>query len=592
MAKVSMKTIEELFGENFFVPSYQRGYRWTKTQVKELLEDLYDFVTSNKNDDDYYCLQPIIVKRSDDNWELVDGQQRLTALWLISALYYCSYKEDVVEELTRKTYKLVYQEKKVFTDLFSTIDELIEDNSFRTLVGELEQYKTRSIDSRNLISSIEFITSFSRNGKTAKNVLGQIFESLNKVKVIWYVLDDAEDSIQNFTNINANKIELTNAELIKAVLLNAIPDQLKMQNRALQWEDIEKGLNDESFWNYMISEGNIKYNTKIDYIFEIFCTNHDLINEDMNKETDRYEIFRAVNNYLVTCDADDVWMEIQDIYDTLKDWYSDYFFYHTIGLLIIADDSSGAEIITRLYNDYSRTNKTEFKNNILKELKDIYFSQKKTTPFEEFDFDIIKEELEEITIQEPNKVRSILLLYNIALLVNANNTYERFPFELYKKGTWDIEHINPQTPKDATDEEEKAWLTSYKAIIEDESLLGKIDNCINSTSHDEFIEIAEEINAMFNIADNDSISNLVLLDSETNRGYKNSCFSEKRKKIIEIERTKNNDEKYVPIGTKWVFLKGYDNATQLKAWTLSDMKDYVEDISLKIFKMLGGEIDE
>lgn len=97
MAKVTMKTIDELFGECFFVPSYQRGYRWMETQIKELLEDLYDFASSKKEDNDYYCLQPVIVKEREGCWELVDGQQRLTALWLVSALYYCSNKDDVVD---------------------------------------------------------------------------------------------------------------------------------------------------------------------------------------------------------------------------------------------------------------------------------------------------------------------------------------------------------------------------------------------------------------------------------------------------------------------------------------------------------------
>ena len=108
MAKVTMQSISDLFGNKFFVPTYQRGYRWTETQVKELLEDLYDFVSTKQDKNDYYCLQPIIVKKKDEYWELVDGQQRLTALWLISAMYYCSNKEDVVN-IQRKKYDLIYE---------------------------------------------------------------------------------------------------------------------------------------------------------------------------------------------------------------------------------------------------------------------------------------------------------------------------------------------------------------------------------------------------------------------------------------------------------------------------------------------------
>lgn len=118
---------------------------------------------------------------------------------------------------------------------------MLDNNSLKSLVEKLEPYKEKCIDGRKLIESIEYISRFSRNNKTAKGVLAKIFDSINSVRIIWYVLDENENSIQTFTNINANKIELTNAELIKAVLLNAVDDELKMQNKALQWEEIEKG---------------------------------------------------------------------------------------------------------------------------------------------------------------------------------------------------------------------------------------------------------------------------------------------------------------------------------------------------------------
>ena len=589
MAEVTMQSINYLFRKSFFVPTYQRGYRWTETQVKELLEDLYDFVSTKKDENDYYCLQPIIVKKKEDCWELVDGQQRLTALWLISALYYCSNKEDVIN-IERETYNLVYEQKDEFTALFNIIEAMLYNNSLKSLVEKLEPYKEKCIDGRKLIESIEYISRFSRNNKTAKGVLAKIFDSINSVRIIWYVLDENENSIQTFTNINANKIELTNAELIKAVLLNAVDDELKMQNKALQWEEIEKGLNDNDFWSYMITKNRKNYNTRIDYLFEIFCDKHNLLKQVDGKEKDRYAIFRAISEFLVGKDVDDVWKEIQDIYDTLRDWYNDYFLYHTIGLLLIIDKGNDAVIINELYNEYSKVDKKTFKNHILNRIKELYVSDKKVTPFSKFDEEQIKADLEELTIQESEKVRSVLLLYNIALLVNANNTYERFPFELFKNGTWDIEHINPQTPKDATAEEKKNWLQSYMQIIKDREILDNIEKCIQD-NYENFAVVSDMVSQKLDIVDNDSISNLVLLHASINRGYKNDCFSEKRKKIIEVERTKSNDEKYIPIGTKWVFLKGYDKASQLVVWAADDMKEYVEDISAKIYKMLGGNVN-
>ena len=61
----------------FYVPRYQRGYRWTESQVKTLLNDLWE--NCNQEVKHEYCLQPVVVrKRGDNNYELIDGQQRFT----------------------------------------------------------------------------------------------------------------------------------------------------------------------------------------------------------------------------------------------------------------------------------------------------------------------------------------------------------------------------------------------------------------------------------------------------------------------------------------------------------------------------------
>lgn len=599
MATVELKSIGELFDMKFFVPSYQRGYRWTNIQVKELLEDLYDFAESRRDDDDYYCLQPVIVKRKNEAWELVDGQQRLTALWLISALYYCSNREDEIE-LKHCKYDLEYEEKPIFTNLFLKITDLIENCSMPRLVESVKEEKDKSIDSRSLVESIEFIATFTRKNKRPKGVLAKIFEVINDIKVIWYVLDADEDPIQTFTNINANKIELTNAELIKAVLLKECQDENHRQNMALQWEEIEKGLNNNSFWNFIVDKKRKLYSTRIDYLFEIWCARKG--QNVRNTNDDRYALFRTINSFLSLNAKDkvsEIWRELQNVYDTLMDWYSDYFYYHTIGLLIIINNKEAdVDIINDLYKVYASSNKQAFRNTILEKIKSQYFGKTKTTPFETFSLEQIKNDLGDINFSD-TYVKRVLLLYNIAMLINANHTYERFPFELYKDENWDIEHINPQTPpKEVSEDEKEAWLRSYLGVLEngynsdkDPDIIQDIKTCLSSKMKD-FENVAKRIREMLEITDNNSITNLVLLDSNTNRGYKNACFVDKRRKIIEVERAKNNEEKYILIGTKWVFLKGYENSKQLVIWGNDDMQDYSDDISKSIYKMLGGQTDD
>ena len=60
--EIELKSINELFGMNFYIPAYQRGYRWNIQQVKDLLEDIQEFIDKKK--EGFYCIQPLVVKRS------------------------------------------------------------------------------------------------------------------------------------------------------------------------------------------------------------------------------------------------------------------------------------------------------------------------------------------------------------------------------------------------------------------------------------------------------------------------------------------------------------------------------------------------
>ncbi|MBQ5585415.1 MAG: DUF262 domain-containing protein [Selenomonadaceae bacterium] len=54
---------------DFFVPSYQRGYRWGKTEVVRLLDDIYSC------DGDSYYLQPVVVRKMAINMSLLMGSK-------------------------------------------------------------------------------------------------------------------------------------------------------------------------------------------------------------------------------------------------------------------------------------------------------------------------------------------------------------------------------------------------------------------------------------------------------------------------------------------------------------------------------------
>ena len=98
MSELKLQCVNDLLGMNFYIPDYQRGYRWTRNEVNRLLEDIHDFFDKdNLTKESFYCLQPLVVCKSNkavNSWEVIDGQQRLTTILIILNNLMTYLKED------------------------------------------------------------------------------------------------------------------------------------------------------------------------------------------------------------------------------------------------------------------------------------------------------------------------------------------------------------------------------------------------------------------------------------------------------------------------------------------------------------------
>ena len=47
MNNLEIKPISDLLKQSFWIPSYQRGYRWTPQEVTDLLDDIHDFQSNS-----------------------------------------------------------------------------------------------------------------------------------------------------------------------------------------------------------------------------------------------------------------------------------------------------------------------------------------------------------------------------------------------------------------------------------------------------------------------------------------------------------------------------------------------------------------
>jgi len=552
---LELKIINELNQFSFFIPAYQRGYKWTPKEVVDLLNDIDEFtprLIDDTDDKSWYCLQPIVVKKRQDQYcEVIDGQQRLTTIYLI--LNYLN--QDFVEQKRDKLFELNFETRADTKGFLNELDDSNIDHDNIDFYYIHEAYKAISewFDQRDSkFDKGEFRSKFKFNSK-----------------IIWYESQE-EDSISIFTRINIGKIPLTNAELIKALFLNSANFdkgkveklRLKQLEIASEWDTIEHSLQDDRFWYFLT--GNKITTNRIEFIFN-------LMNEEEDT-SDTYSTFRYFNKKFKAKTQENIeknWKEVKDYFQRFTEWFNERDLYHKIGYLICINTST----IKDLYRESCKNTKKEFRE---------YLDQ------------LIKDDLKSVSLEDlqygDKRVKNVLLLYNILTMLSSKKDNSYFPFEIYKNENWDIEHIT--SVKDTIpDKNRTEWLNDAKIYIDisqrnASKLFKRADSC-DCNNDMEFRSLFEDIVAHFNsgIKDEDinDISNLSLLDSETNRGYKNAVFPFKRKTII------NRDKAgiFIPVCTKNVFLKYFSEyPPKISFWTQEDRQNYEDDL----YKVLSGYV--
>lgn len=632
---LQLKSVQDICdgAKNFYIADYQRGYRWGKDEVEALLDDIYE-VYKKDDSGQKYCLQPLVVtenkecvfsaylekdgvkeqKSKEGCHELLDGQQRLTTIFLIIE----TIKQLIDDK--RNTYRIYYE-------LVRPIDrEFIANTIKREEVkgGIIKQWFCRKSDFNSNHQDVYRRKTRDHEPGDCKNPNWQKKELEKYLNVIytnlvfiWYeVKEDVNEEL--FRKINKGKIELTNAELFKAMLLNDENARTGEESRELErisfeWDKIEQSLRNDEFW-FFISNNKSEERTRIDYILEVYARSLKVAKEyDILK--DRYS-FLVVQDYLLgkkdnagNIDFESiktVWKEIVSVHDKLYSWYRDDELYHNIGFLVACEGrrrSAAAEIIVDLYRATKDKNMVNVKSYVKGKIQTIFAEIAKHTSGGEnenkeylngFDVDTITYDINK------KDLCAFLLYSNIYPIIKViqkceaelksikeeksesekkkriemlNETHiERFPFKKYYQIDWDIEHINPQTPITGKDAEAKfAFDESYLKIYKEEYE----KYMQNKSSID---ENSNEINA---------VSNLVLLDSTTNRQYHNAIFGFKRYCIIQRDKS----GKYILPQTRRVFLK-YDNLhpTWLE-WTKQDQCAYMKEL-IAMIKYVQGEQQE
>lgn len=582
------KIIGDVTGE-FVIEAYQRGYRWSKDEIEHLLEDIDEIP-----DDQNYCLQPVVVKNKNGVYELIDGQQRLTTLYLIMK-YLSQYNRDL-----NLNYRIEYTTRKSENGYIGS-KELLENIDTTDLSSP-----SSNIDELFIKKAYSIISDWFKGEKTKMDLFSGKLQSY--VTIIWYEVDAEEDSVNIFTRLNIGKISLTNAELVKALFLSKGKkddrgiyagnpygiDDKKQHEIALQWDAMEKGLHDNKFWAFITNESKESYPIRMELFFDIMENKPD-------DECSFYTFNRFYDRFKISTNRTESWETIVRYYQQLWEWYKDFDLYHQIGYLVAIGDRI-KDLLDIAMNKDNPVKKSDFKKEILKKIRQsVKFKDK-----EDKDIDYADLSYE----HHYNFIHRFLLLFNVETIRQKGDEDNRFPFERYKnEGTWSLEHIHTQNTENLkTNQEWREWLElhkrSLKSLIKtqeenssgDQSISKIIEKIDSTISHivdtkykgsirDEFSAIAPKVvDKLSDVNDKKiqmhSLSNMALLTVDENAVLNNSTFDVKRN-ILEMDR--NGD--YIPTCTKNVFMKYYSSSyTKLHFWSEEDRKSYIEAMNEVLYR--------
>ena len=604
--KPETKRVIELSKMNFFIPSYQRGYRWEEKEIKALLEDIDTFIpipsqkTPTKKS--WYCLQPVVVKELSDvkkkeyelsdetSWyELVDGQQRLTTIKLI--LHY--FNQPIAEYQRKPEVNFVYEEVREDNNTFF--------NNLKFIPGQSpEEFKVKDYDNPDFYY-IENAYKVIFNWFTAKNTSDSIFDEntfrakfASDTRVLWYKLGDSIIPKNVFRTLNLGKIRLTDAELIKAILLtedNLIPNlegndnrnQLikeKQINIATEWDRIEHKLQNKDLFSF-ITKRKCKYNPRIQLLFEL-----------QKPEGYKYTTF----DYFYTLSHADIlaiWENTEHLFEIIDDWYNNIELFNKIGYLIKDADSI---TLRSLINIYLGKNSIDNKKTIIRNKKEfiLYMDNQIKKLFAHVN-------LEDVAYVENSDNRDVYIVLDLFNILSCTNAKIRFPFSEHEGIDWTIEHIHAQNSETLNKREQwQSWLKYQKDALKNfgnhDDLVKEIETMLpvfNEEKKDlkeKFDELAKKINPILSaeaqITDEEamhSIKNLALLSRSDNAAFNNFTFAAKRLIMIELD----SKGCYLPICTKNVFSKYYNpDAKDFTFWTPKDRDMYFEKIKITLSNYL------
>ena len=202
-------------GDEYIIPLYQRAYAWEDEQLIQLIEDIKDIA-----DDENYYIGTLIVSKQENKFEVIDGQQRLTSLYLL--LNCLGYE-------VKNTLTFACREKSNYT--LQNIQELLQMNSSNF---DLERIEPGIQNGINII--MQEIHKFDNNESNKSCNKEQFCEKLSRVVIYRIEVPENTDLNRYFEIMNTRGEQLEQHEILKANLMGYLTDEKDKAIFAKIWD--------------------------------------------------------------------------------------------------------------------------------------------------------------------------------------------------------------------------------------------------------------------------------------------------------------------------------------------------------------------
>ena len=499
---VNKQTIEQFLlnarRKPFVIPEYQRPYSWTNEQIDTLFRDIWEFTSNDggtENDGTYFLGSIVSYENEDGEQEIIDGQQRITSLFLLlraiytkltvtdekspEAINFISKIEPLIWRTNKLTGKVDYASILLTSKVISDSENEILKNILETGIIKDKAQDRYSLNYKQLLALLE-----EKSKENALMIYQFIYALLNQVIILPITADTQDTALTIFSTLNDRGLPLSDADIFKAKIYNNLSEKNK-EEFIEEWKELEEESSKISesiqqlFYYYMFylraleedrkttTPGLRKYysNNKFEKLLKVD------IMENLKKILTLWEV---IANRVAL--EDEKWsqnIEILKVLDILSSYPNEFWKYPVVIYYLMYKDIECFEerfliLLRKLYVELLKKyvespTLNAVKSNILKLNVEIVNSSKPVFDFKSLDEEEIREK-----IKTPHSKAIRMILKTLAYEIQDELLPEK----------WEIEHILPVK-----------WENSYDLRENEEVAREKIEHLGNKTPFEKKLNI-------------------------------------------------------------------------------------------------------